>query len=156
MKILTAAEMRKADQVTTDRFGISALELMEHAGHAVSRFIVRELPQCRRIVVLCGKGNNGGDRLVAARHLVEAGCVVSVLLLGDAAEVKGDAKAMLERLPSAVIAIEQEDDFNHHRALLDAAELFVDAVLGTGFRPPMRGLAVAGRKVLEHYPRTPV
>ena len=78
MKILTADEMRVTDRVTTDRFGISSLELMEHAGRATARFILRELPLCRRIVVLCGKGNNGGDGLVAARYLVEAGCAVSV------------------------------------------------------------------------------
>ena len=86
MKILTADEMRTADRVTTERFGISSLELMEHAGRAVARFILRELPHCRHIVVLCGKGNNGGDGLVAARHLVEDGCSVSVLILGDPAE----------------------------------------------------------------------
>jgi hydroxyethylthiazole kinase-like uncharacterized protein yjeF len=156
MRILTADEMRLADRVTTERFGVASLELMERAGSSVGRFILRELPQCRRIVLLCGKGNNGGDGLVAARHLTQAGCAVSVLLLGDPAEVQGDAKAMLERLPTEIIAIKQEDDFDHHRALLDAAELLVDAVLGTGFRPPMRGLAVAGRKVLERYSRTPV
>jgi ADP-dependent NAD(P)H-hydrate dehydratase / NAD(P)H-hydrate epimerase len=158
MKILTAAEMRKADQVTTDRFGISSLELMEHAGHAVSRFIGRELPQCRHIVVLCGKGNNGGDGLVAARHLADAGCIVSVLILGDPAEVQGDAKAMLKRLPVTPITIMQEADLSapHTKPLLESAQLFVDAVLGTGFHPPMRDLAIVGRKLLELYPRTPV
>ncbi len=158
MKILTADEMRTADRVTTERFGISSLELMEHAGRAVTRFILRELPHCRHIVVLCGKGNNGGDGLVAARHLVEAGCTVSVLILGDPAEVHGDAKTMLERLPGAPISIKEESDFSASgcEALLEGAELFVDAVLGTGFHPPMRGLAVAGRKVLERYARTPV
>src|SRR3984957_8666978 len=108
MKILTADEMRTADRVTTERFRISSLELMEHAGRAVARFILRELPHCRHIVVLCGKGNNGGDGLVAARHLVEAGCTVSVLILGDPAEVQGDAKAMLKRLPVTPITIMQE------------------------------------------------
>src|SRR3984957_13939248 len=108
MRILTADEMRTADRVTTERFGISSLELMEHAGRAVARFVLRELPQCRRIVVLCGKGNNGGDGLVAARHLAEAGCAVSVLILGDPAEAQGDPKIMLERLPLAPIAIQQE------------------------------------------------
>jgi ADP-dependent NAD(P)H-hydrate dehydratase / NAD(P)H-hydrate epimerase len=158
MKILTAAEMRKADQVTTDRFGISSLELMEHAGHSVSRFIVRELPQCRRIVVLCGKGNNGGDGLVTARHLAEAGCVVSVLMLGDPAEVHGDAEVMLKRLPMTPISIRQEADLSapHCKPLLGNAQLFVDAVLGTGFHPPMRDLAIVGRKLLEFYPGTPV
>src|SRR6201992_2296086 len=98
MKILTTDEMRTADRVTTERFGISSLELMEHAGRATARFILRELFQCRRIVVLCGKGNNGGDGLVAARYLVEAGCAVSVLILGDPADAHGEVKVMLDRL----------------------------------------------------------
>ena len=158
MKILTAAEMRKADQVTTDRFGIPSLELMEHAGRAVARFVLRELPQCRRIIVLCGKGNNGGDGLVAARHLAQAGCAVSVVMLGSPAETQGDPKAMLEQLPMAPIGIKEEADLSADacKAVLEGAQLFIDAVLGTGFQPPMRGLAIAGRKLLERYPRTPV
>jgi hydroxyethylthiazole kinase-like uncharacterized protein yjeF len=158
MRILTADEMGRADRVTSERFGISSLELMEHAGRAVARFVLRELPQCRSIVVLCGKGNNGGDGLVAARHLTDAGCAVSVFLLGDPSEVHGDAKAMLERLPMAPITIKEEVDLQRtgHEALLESAHLFVDAVLGTGFHPPMRGLAIAGRKLLERYSRTPV
>ena len=158
MKILTADEMRIADRVTTDRFGISSLELMEHAGHAVARFVLRELPQCRRIAVLCGKGNNGGDGLVAARHLAQAGCEVSVVMLGDPAEVHGEVKVMLDRLPASPIAIKQEADLHRevYEALFADTQLFLDAVLGTGFRPPMRDLAIAGRKLLERYPRTPV
>ena len=158
MKILTANEMATTDRVTTDRFGISSLELMEHAGRAVARFVLRELPQHRRIVVLCGKGNNGGDGLVAARHLTDAGCAVSVVMLGNPAEAKGDPRTMLERLSAAPIAIKEEADLNGKdcKAAVVSAQLFIDAVLGTGFRAPMRGLAIAGRKLLEHYPQTPV
>src|SRR3984885_9273173 len=154
MKILTANEMAITDRVTTDRFGISSLELMEHAGRAVARFVLRELPQCRSIVVLCGKGNNGGDGLVAARHLTDAGCAVSVFLLGDPSEVHGDAKTMLDRLPMAPITVKEEVDLQRtgNEALFKGAQLFIDAVLGTGFHPPMRGLAIAGRKLLERYP----
>src|ERR1700730_10022286 len=158
MKILTADEMRTADRVTTGRFGISSLELMEHAGRAVARFILRELPHCRHIVALCGKGNNGGDGLVAARHLVEAGCTVSVLILGDPAEIQGDAKTMLEQVPVAPISIKEESDFSASgcQALLEGAQLFVDAVLGTGFHPPMRGLAGAGVQLLARCARAAV
>jgi hydroxyethylthiazole kinase-like uncharacterized protein yjeF len=158
MKILTANEMAITDRVTTDRFGISSLELMEHAGRAVARFVLRELPQRRRIVVLCGKGNNGGDGLVAARHLAEAGCAVSVVMLGDPAQAKGDPKTMLERLPIAPICIKEEAYLNGKdcKAAVESAQLFLDAVLGTGFRAPMHGLAIAGRKLLERYPQTPV
>jgi hydroxyethylthiazole kinase-like uncharacterized protein yjeF len=156
MRILTAEEMGRADRVTSERFGISSLELMEHAGRAVARFVLRELPQCRRIVVLCGKGNNGGDGMVAARHLTDAGCAVSVLLLGDSSGVHGDAKTMLERLPMAPIIVQEEAGLHRTEALLEGAQLFIDAVLGTGFRPPMRGLAMEGRKLLQRYSRTPV
>jgi hydroxyethylthiazole kinase-like uncharacterized protein yjeF len=158
MKILTAHEMQVTDQVTSDRFGISSLELMERAGTAVARFVSRELPQCRRIVVLCGKGNNGGDGLVAARHLLQAGCAVAVLLLGDPAAVQGDAKVMLHRLAVPPIAIAEEADLARSgcKAALEGVQLFLDAVVGTGFRAPMRGLAIAGRTLLERYPRTPV
>jgi ADP-dependent NAD(P)H-hydrate dehydratase / NAD(P)H-hydrate epimerase len=158
MKILTADEMRRADRVTSERFGVPSLELMEHAGRAVAQFILRELNQCRTIVVLCGKGNNGGDGLVAARHLAEAGCTVSILLLADPSQVQGDAKTMLQRLPVTPLGIKEEADLYDRKCetLLQAAQLFVDAVLGTGFRPPMHGLAIAGRKLLERYPQTPV
>jgi ADP-dependent NAD(P)H-hydrate dehydratase / NAD(P)H-hydrate epimerase len=150
MKILTAAEMRRADEVSSDRFGIPSLELMEHAGHAVARFILREFPQYRRIVVLCGKGNNGGDGFVAARWLAEAGCEVSVVLLADPTEVKGDARAMLHKLPVPPMAMEAAHSAFSH------AQLIVDAVLGTGFQPPMRGAAVAMGKLLEDHPHLPV
>src|ERR1700760_777909 len=121
MKILTAAEMRRADEVSSDRFGIPSLELMEHAGHAVARFILREFSQHRRIVVLCGKGNNGGDGFVAARWLAEAGCEVSVVLLADPTEVKGDARAMLHKLSVPPMAMEAA-----HSAF-SQAQLIVDA-----------------------------
>ena len=158
MKILSADEMRRADQVTTDRFGVSSLELMERAGSSVARFVLRELPHCRRIVVLCGKGNNGGDGLVAARHLAQAGCSVGVIVLGDPAQMQGDAKVMLQQLPLPPIGIAEQADLHREdcKTLLQGAQLFVDAVFGTGFRPPMRDLAVAGRKLLEQYPQVPV
>ena len=160
MKILTAAEMRATDEATTAEYGVPSITLMENAGAAVARFVLQELPQIerdgRRVVALCGKGNNGGDGFVAARILAEAGCEVAVLLLGRADEVKGDARTALERLRSAELTpIEAPDEAalatERVTDLLDGAELFLDAVLGTGFHPPMRGVAVAlGEWLAEH------
>lgn len=155
MEILTADEMKTADRLTSERFGVPSLTLMENAGAAVARFIMRELPR-HRITVLCGKGNNGGDGMVAARHLAAAGCEVAVAILGDPAEIKGDAKAMLERLPLAATAIRSEDAFKAALGLFTEAELFVDAVVGTGFRPPLRGLAAAVGELLTRFAKTPV
>lgn len=161
MKILTAAEMRAADAATTAEHGIPSISLMEHAGAAVARFVLQELPDAERIVVLCGKGNNGGDGFVAARILAEAGCDVAVLLLGRAEEVQGDARTALERLKVAELApVEAPDEAAFARPqiseLLHGADLFLDAVLGTGFRPPMRGVAVALGDWLATHRQTPL
>jgi hydroxyethylthiazole kinase-like uncharacterized protein yjeF len=158
MKILTTAEMEAVDRATSERFAIPLLDLMEHAGWAVARFVLRELPRCRRICVLCGKGNNGGDGFVAARHLAEAGCDVSVVILGKAGEVSGDAKIMLDKLPFPPISVRQDSDLAHEemKEIFAHSDLFLDAVLGTGFHPPLRGLAAAARELLNSYPKTPV
>src|SRR5208283_5499535 len=91
MEILTSAEMGAVDRRTADEFGVPLATLMENAGTAVARFCLRQYPAARRVVVLCGKGNNGGDGFVAARVLAEAGVDVAVLLLGREDEVKGEA-----------------------------------------------------------------
>ena len=73
MKIVTAAEMREIDRVTSERFGVPSLTLMENAGTAVAEFVASRYPAARSIGVICGKGNNGGDGFVVARKLHEAG-----------------------------------------------------------------------------------
>jgi hydroxyethylthiazole kinase-like uncharacterized protein yjeF len=147
MRILTADEMRTTDRVTVDRYGVPSLELMEHAGHAVARFVLREFPEAQRITVLCGKGNNGGDGFVAARTLAEAGRKVKVLLLGYPADLKGDAKEMFERMEMAPVLAPDEASFESAQVvdLLRESDLFLDAVVGTGFKPPLRGIAAALR-----------
>ncbi len=110
MKVTTAEEMRQIDRVTSERHGVPSLTLMENAGTHVSDYVLRRYPPAQRIAVVCGKGNNGGDGFVAARKLHEAGKKVDVLLLGDPAEVKGDAAAMLAKLPVAPLVIRSEQD----------------------------------------------
>jgi NAD(P)H-hydrate epimerase len=147
MKILTAEEMRTVDRVTTERFGVASLDLMHNAGAAVARFVLREFPDRRRICVLCGKGSNGGDGFVAARELDAAGCKVRVLLLGYPADLQGDAKAAFEEMALAPVLAPDEAALGHIdvRDLLVSADLLIDAVVGTGFKPPLRGVAAALR-----------
>ena len=147
MLILTAEEMRTTDRVTVEKYGVASIDLMRHAGRAVARFVECEFSACRRIVVLCGKGNNGGDGFVAARALAEAGPTVQVLLLGDPLELKGDAKAAFEEMHLEPVVIDSAADLERveMRAILDSADLILDAVVGTGFKPPLRGLAAAVR-----------
>ena len=137
--------MREVDRLTTEQFGIPSTTLMENAGAAVAHFVLREFPEHNRITVLCGKGNNGGDGFVAARHLAEAGRAVAVVLLGNPADQKGGAEAMFAQLPSAPFLLTDEVNLDDVPILdlFEATDLFLDAIVGTGFRPPLRGIAAA-------------
>ena len=143
MKITTAEEMRAIDRASTEKFGIPSLTLMENAGSAVADFILANYREAQRIAVVCGKGNNGGDGFVIARKLHQAGRVVEVLLLAAPSELKGDAAAMFEKLPVRPVVIQTPQDFQTEslRSLANTA-LVVDALLGTGFKPPVKGLYV--------------
>ncbi len=148
MDILTAADMRAADEATATQHGVPLSALMENAGTSVARFVLDELPHAERVVVLAGKGNNGGDGMVAARVLAEAGCHVEVLLLGRRDEQKGEARAATERLAQAGPAIREvmePDALNSPEIerVLRNTDCILDAVVGTGFKPPVRGVAQA-------------
>src|SRR5271157_6549678 len=99
MKVLTAAEMREVDRLTTERYGIPGLTLMENAGKSVAQFIQQRFPHLerKRIVILCGRGNNGGDGFVVARHLLDMGARPVVFLLAQPEDVHGDAAVNLMR-----------------------------------------------------------
>jgi ADP-dependent NAD(P)H-hydrate dehydratase / NAD(P)H-hydrate epimerase len=149
--------MGVVDQRTASEFGVPLWFLMENAGSAVAHFCMHRYPVAKRVVVLCGRGNNGGDGLVVARVLAAAGLGVKVILLGRASELRGDAAGALERMRShadttglaqiEVIELVDEAEVSSH-AFAEAwenAQLFIDAVVGTGFTPPLRGLALALR-----------
>ncbi len=141
MKIITAAEMRETDRVTSERFGVASLTLMENAGAAMAQFVIEQYPSAKRIAVICGKGNNGGDGFVTARKLREAGREVSVVLLAGPSELRGDAAEMFSKLPTAPIVARTGDDLkNGPAASAFEADVLLDAILGTGFRPPVSGL----------------
>jgi NAD(P)H-hydrate epimerase len=141
MKIVTAAEMREIDRVTTERFGVPSLTLMENAGSAVAEFAQSSYAAARTFGVVCGKGNNGGDGLVAARKLHESGREVLVLLLADPAELRGDAATNYGRLPvKTVIAKSGEDLKSAASRSVFQCDVLIDAILGTGFKPPVTGL----------------
>ncbi|HYL15225.1 MAG TPA: NAD(P)H-hydrate dehydratase [Terriglobales bacterium] len=141
MKIVTAAEMRDIDRVTSERFGVPSLTLMENAGTAVAEFVLEQYPSARKIGIVCGKGNNGGDGFVAARKLYEARKEVALLLLAQPSELRGDAAEMFKKLPAAPVIVRSAEDLKGERAhAAFAADVLVDAILGTGFRPPVSGL----------------
>ena len=148
MKILTAAEMRDVDRRTIEA-GIPGIVLMENAGHRVVEFLAERFAPLagQRIVVLCGKGNNGGDGLVIARQLHTRFALDSlhVVLLAEPAELKGDAAANFACLLAAGGTVEREIPAEAH-----AATLVVDALLGTGVSGAATGRMLQGIREINH------
>src|SRR5580700_6167656 len=141
MKIVTAAEMREIDRITSEPFGVPSLTLMENAGTAVAEFVVSQYPSVERIGVICGKGNNGGDGFVAARKLHGAGKGVRIILLAEPSQLRGDAAEMFGRLPIAPVIVRSSEELKAEQAqAVFESELLLDAILGTGFKPPVSGL----------------
>lgn len=145
MKILTAGEMREVDRLTTERYGIPSLSLMENAGKSVADFMARRFRrlESRRIVVLCGKGNNGGDGFVTARHLADAGTTPIVILVAAQDEMRGDAAVNRDRWQKSggeVRVVLTSSDWQRAKPSVNSADLIVDALLGTGVKGPVEGL----------------
>ncbi|MGO8719191.1 MAG: NAD(P)H-hydrate dehydratase [Acidobacteriaceae bacterium] len=158
MDVLTAAEMRQCDERTVERVGVSWQTLMEAAGSRVAEFVVLQFPSAQRILVLCGKGNNGGDGLVAARHLEAGGKQVRLILLSPFEQLSEDARSMFEKLPqplkksSMLLATEEDLHRIPFEDCFHETDLFLDAILGTGFHPPLRGLAAALKNKIAGHP----
>lgn len=143
--LLTPVEMGAADQAAIAA-GVSEFTLMEAAGRAVAD-VVRRRWSKRPVVVLCGPGNNGGDGFVAARHLAAEGWTVRLGLLGDADRLTGAAAHHAARYRGSIEALSP--------ALLEGAELAIDAMFGAGLSRQVEGVA---RTVIEalHVGRLPV
>jgi ADP-dependent NAD(P)H-hydrate dehydratase / NAD(P)H-hydrate epimerase len=152
MKILSAAEMQTCDRVTAEQFGIPSIELMRNASGAVAAFARGQFPRAKRITVLCGRGNNGGDGVMTARLLAEDGLEVTTILLGDPEGLQGDAAIAWTEWTAASAGstrvIRNPDELSNHADAL-AADLIIDALLGTGFQRPMRGLPLAALNWLQ-------
>jgi len=129
--LLDVRQTREADRLTVAA-GMSATELMENAGAAVAREIVRRWSP-RPVTVLCGPGHNGGDGFVAARQLAEAGWPVRIALLGPRDRLAGEARYHAERWRGVVEPLSP--------TVLDGAKLVVDAIFGAGLDRPLRGPA---------------
>ncbi len=141
--LVTAAEMRALDRHTIDTLGVPGALLMESAGRAVAEAVLELLPPGGEVVAVCGAGNNGGDGLVAARHLVLLGVSVRVALIGDPAALRGDAAANLARARAAGVPIGD--------ASFDATpgSVLVDAVFGTGLTRRVEGAPAAALRRLR-------
>ena len=138
--VFTAAEMRALDARAIGTLGIPGPRLMEHAGRGAAALIAGEWAPIRgrRVLVLCGRGNNGGDGFVVARLLKTKGARVRVLLLGARREVTGDASRALARWPGRIEEVRRAEELAVVERALGEADLVVDALLGTGVTGPAR------------------
>jgi hydroxyethylthiazole kinase-like uncharacterized protein yjeF len=148
MRILDTRQMREADRRTIEDLGVPASTLMENAGLAVVDALtsVYGPVEGKRVAVLSGRGNNGGDGFVIARHLADRGAAVIACLLGSSTDLRGDAREKGQRLREAGVELVELVDADDWLAVRDevlSSDLVVDAIVGTGFEPPLRGLAAA-------------
>ena len=145
MRILTGAQMREAERRAIAELGISSAVLMENAGREVVAAMEEQLPTTlvgRRITVVCGKGNNGGDGFVVARMLAERGGRVTVCVAAPRDEVSGDARAFLTALDGSDVAVVDAptlDAWEASRSRLLGCDLLVDALFGAGVTRPLEG-----------------
>ena len=142
MRACTAEQMRAIDARAVSEYGMPSLLLMENAGRAVAEralAMLRDSPGADpSVLVFCGKGNNGGDGFVAARHLAARGVCVTCILSADRSDVEGDARANLDLLAPLKVRVLDITDYADSRT---APDLVIDALLGTGSKGAPRGPA---------------
>ncbi len=147
MEIVTAEEMGAADRRSVE-LGVPVASLMENAGRSVARFALRHGPAEGVVVALCGRGNNGGDGMVAALHLATAGRQVRIALLGSRSDLREPVLPVYDRVAGTSVDLREIADEGGLQLALEGAALVLDAVVGTGFKPPLRGLAANARDLL--------
>jgi hydroxyethylthiazole kinase-like uncharacterized protein yjeF len=147
MIYVTAEQMREVDRRAIHEIGIPGVALMENAGRRVFEEATKMVDAADgTVIVLSGKGNNGGDGFVVARHLINNGYHVKVFLVGKADEVSGDAGVnltILQRMGMTVHELHDQNDLQAIAADLASAALVVDALLGTGLKGQVEGMYAA-------------
>jgi len=146
MKVLTASQMQQVDRLTTEQFGVLGLTLMETAGMGATVAIINHFPTLKYVKIFCGKGNNGGDGAVIARHLWLKGIKVDLLLMGKLEETRGDAQinfSVIKNLSTVEPKLTYKeilsiDELN--QTCTTSCDLYVDALFGTGASRPLTGI----------------
>lgn len=136
MRVVTGREMQAIDKEAIEKFGVLSLELMERAGAEVARAAQRMLSGGvgKNVVVVAGKGNNGGDGFVTARRLHETGLKVKLFLLSPPEALTGDASAKYQMVKDVLESTSlNEENLSTLTQALDQADLIIDAIFGTGF-----------------------
>ncbi|MFZ0660310.1 MAG: NAD(P)H-hydrate epimerase, partial [Candidatus Binataceae bacterium] len=146
MILLTAAESRELDRLSQEKYGVDSYALMTRAGEAVADKLIERFPDASRagVLAVAGKGNNGGDAMVAARRRIERGVKVRVALLGWGGDLKGDAlRAHDELVGAGGVIVQTPDESDLEAAYGTRPGAIVDGIFGTGLNAPVRGVARA-------------
>lgn len=143
MRLVTVAEMRALERVAMEKYNIPSIVLMENAAHQTADLIASRLGGLggKRILILAGKGNNGGDGLAVARYMANRGAAVRVLFFGDADANQGDAainRRIAEAMNIEVISVNGLRDADRIRQSISVSDCLVDAMLGIGFKGQLR------------------
>ncbi|KJF28343.1 bifunctional ADP-dependent NAD(P)H-hydrate dehydratase/NAD(P)H-hydrate epimerase [Clostridium aceticum] len=145
MQILKNEEMRKLDELAIHTYKIPGIILMENAGISV----VEEIEKCliakenKKIAIICGVGNNGGDGFVIARHFLNKGIEVTTYIVGDFSNIKGDAKInfdILEKIKAPIVKLMDSKDIEEFEKDLSQHSILIDALLGTGLQRTVEGI----------------
>lgn len=152
MKVATAEQMQELDQKAIESYRIPGIVLMENAGRGATDVIFNTFPdlQKKKIVIVAGKGNNGGDGFVIARHLLNHGISVKVFLLSDPKGLRGDAETnfhIFHRMKGEVISVPSSKDYQKVKKDLEKVDLLIDGIFGTGLDAEVRGYY---REVIDH------
>lgn len=156
MKIVTAHTMQELDRRAIKEFGIPSRDLMEQAGRGCADHILAAYGtrKSKRVVILSGKGNNGGDGYVIARYLLEKEWQVLVIVLADRNSISGDAETNLVRLPEEIVSFcpGEGELTEKHVDDLQQADVLVDALLGTGLRSDLTGVYLEAVELINSAP----
>jgi len=144
MYLVTAGEMQAMDRRTIETFGLPGRLLMENAGRGAAQVLLETFPGLadKKVAVIAGRGNNGGDGFVIARYLLQKGVPVRVYLLAESKTVKGDAAANLKLLKPLGIPVDEIPDgsaFKQYKTAMRHQDIWVDAILGTGLKSDVEG-----------------
>lgn len=152
MKVVTADQMQELDRKAIEIYHIPGIVLMENAGRKAAEVILDTFPeiQKKRIAIIAGKGNNGGDGFVIARYLLNQGIPVKVILLTDPTSLRGDAQTNFNiffRMKGEVIPVPSSKDYQKLKRDLEKFDLLIDGIFGTGLDAEVRGYY---REVIDH------
>ncbi|PHQ37257.1 NAD(P)H-hydrate epimerase [Rhodopirellula bahusiensis] len=134
---MTCQRVREIDRMAMDQFQMPGIVLMENAGRGAAECMDQIAPE-GSVLILCGKGNNGGDGFAIARHLQLAGREVTILAMAPTDELQGDALIQANITKAAGIEIQVLGEAPA-KECLPIADIIVDGLLGTGAKPPLRG-----------------